>query len=77
MKVARTFTIDHDLVVELQKIPNQSKTVCMALRNYMQDNGDLSLRDASTIRIIKELSTRQELDNVMRKMCEFILANGL
>jgi hypothetical protein len=77
MKIARTFTIDYDLAVELQKRPNQSLTVSKALRNYLDYDGNLFLRDASTIRLVKELSTRDDIDNTLRNICELILSNGL
>lgn len=77
MKVARTFTIDHYLVEELQKRPNQSLTVCKALRAYLDYDGKLMLNEASTIRLVKELSTRDDIDNTLRNICELILSNGL
>lgn len=77
MKIARTFTIDHHLYVKLKETSNQSKTICNALREHFSDREGIDIKDATTMYLIKELSTRSELDNVMRKMCEFILANGL
>lgn len=77
MKIARTFTIDHHLYLKLKETSNQSLTICKALNQYFSDREGTDVRDASTMWLIKELSQRDELDNVMRKMCEFILANGL
>jgi hypothetical protein len=77
MKIARTFTIDYNLAVELQKRPNQSQVVCKALRNYLDYDGNLFLKDASTIRLVKELSIRNDIDNTLKNICELILSSGL
>jgi len=77
MKIARTFTIDHHLYVRLKQTSNQSETVCKALRNYLEESSNLLLHDASTLRLVKELSIRTDIDNTLKNICELILTNGL
>jgi len=77
MKVARTYTIDHDLVTKLSKCSNQSKIVCIALRNHFDDDAHIGVREASSLRLISELEQREDIDNTFRAMCKLILTNGL
>jgi len=77
MKVARTFTIDYDLVEQLKKCGNQSKIICIALRNHFDNDHHVGVREASTLRLISELSQRNDIDNTFRVLCEQLLTNGL
>ena len=77
MKIARTFTIDHDLYVKLKQTHNQSLTVCKALRKYLAERDGIDVHDATTIYLVKELSRRNDIDNTLKNICEMILTNGL
>lgn len=58
MRVARTFTIDIDLVQELRRKVNQSETVCRALRKYLAEDDDFELKDVPIMRLLAGLQSR-------------------
>ena len=58
MRVARTFTIDIDLVQELRRKQNQSETVNRALRKYLSSDDEYQLKDVNTRRLLASLQGR-------------------
>lgn len=58
MKIARTFTIDYNLAVELQRKPNQSETVSRALRKYLSEDGEFNLFDVPIMQLLATLQSR-------------------
>ena len=69
MKVARTFTIDYDLVTKLARKQNQSKEVCRALRKHL-DNGTRSLTDYDTKPILNALLNRKDISAQLKAVIE-------
>lgn len=60
MKIARTFTIDYNLAVELQKKPNQSRIVEASIRRYLAADEDFSLQEISTRQLMAALQQRDD-----------------
>ncbi len=60
MKIARTFTIDYNLAVELQKKPNQSRIVERSIRRYLNADEDYSLEEISTKQLMAALHARDD-----------------
>ena len=60
MKIARTFTIDYNLAVELQKKPNQSRIVERSLRRYLSADEDYSLEEIPTKQLMAALHARED-----------------
>ena len=60
MKIARTFTIDYNLAVELQKKPNQSRIVERSIRRYLSADEDFSLEEISTRQLMAALQQRDD-----------------
>jgi len=58
MKINRTFSIDYQIAMDLKKKPNQSETVCKALRKYLNNEEIVSILDATDIELINELRLR-------------------
>ena len=58
MRVARTFTIDIDVVQELRRKQNQSETVNRALRKYLSSDEDFQLKDVPIARLLASLQGR-------------------
>ena len=58
MKIARTFTIDYNLAVELQRKPNQSETVSRALRKYLSEDDEFNLFDVPIMKLLATLQSR-------------------
>ena len=73
MRVARTFTIDIDLVQELRRKVNQSETVCRALRKYLGEDQEYDLRDVSIWELIGTLQSRFERDSAESKLYSIAL----
>ena len=74
MRVARTFTIDIDLVQELRRKVNQSETVCRALRKYLSADEEYDLSDASIWELIGTLQSRFERDTPESKLLVALIA---
>ena len=74
MKIARTFTIDYNLAVELQRKPNQSETVSRALRKYLSEDDEYDLSDASIWELIGTLQSRFERDTPESKLLVALIA---
>ena len=74
MKIARTFTIDYNLAVELQRKPNQSETVSRALRKYLGEDQEYDLSDASIWELIGSLQSRFERDSPEAKLIVALIA---
>ena len=75
MKINRTFSIDYQIAMDLKKKPNQSETVCKALRKHLNNEEIVSIVDASDIELINELRLRfglmdakSELLNTIKSM---------
>jgi len=60
MKIARTFTIDYNLAVELQKKPNQSRIVERSIRRYLSAGEDYSLDEIPTRQLMGALQQRDD-----------------
>ena len=60
MKIARTFTIDYNLAVELQKKPNQSRIVERSIRRYLAADEDYSLSEIPTKQLMAALHARED-----------------
>ena len=58
MRVARTFTIDIDLVQELRRKVNQSETVNRAVRKFLSSDDEFDLRDVTIGQLLAALQTR-------------------
>lgn len=58
MKVARTYTIDYDLVVRLARKQNQSKEVCKAIRKHLDGENNFELNDVPTRALLASLQSR-------------------
>jgi len=75
MKVNRTYSMDYDLVIELQKKRNQSLEVCKAVRNHLFKQEDVFLADATIDELLSQLnvvlepgSTEKELLRTIRSL---------
>ena len=66
MKVARTYTIDHDLVVRLARKHNQSKEVCKAIRKHLDGECAFDIQSFSTRDLILELMLRDDVDPMIQ-----------
>jgi len=60
VKIARTFTIDYNLAVELQKKPNQSRIVERSIRRYLAADEDYSLDEIPTRQLMAALQQRDD-----------------
>jgi len=58
MRVARTFTIDIDIVQQLRRKVNQSETVNRALRKYMGDDDEFDFNDVTIRKLLAVLQSR-------------------
>jgi len=58
MRVARTFTIDIDIVQQLRRKVNQSETVNRALRKYMSDDDEFDFNDVTIRKLLAVLQSR-------------------
>ena len=58
MRVARTFTIDIEVVQELRRKQNQSETVNRALRKYLKDDDGFNLSDVPIFQLLATLQSR-------------------
>lgn len=58
MRVARTFTIDIELIQELRRKVNQSETVCRALRKYLSKDDKFNLFDVPIMQLLATLQSR-------------------
>ena len=66
MKIARTFTIDYNLAVELQKKPNQSRIVEISIRRYLAADEDYDVSEISTRRLLAVLHGRKDVDDGLK-----------
>lgn len=73
MKVNRTYSMDYDLVIELQRKRNQSLEVCRAVRTHLFKQEDVLLCDATIDELLSQLnvvidphSTEMELLRTIR-----------
>ena len=66
MKVARTFTIDLQVVEILRKRSNQSKTVEAALRNWFDDNENKSVKTIPTRSLLASLHARADVSPALK-----------
>jgi len=76
MKINRTFSIDYDLAQKLRNKPNQSQTVCKAVRKYLNNSQQLDERDLSTKRLLFELSQRADLPNSIKLLVKDYLTSS-
>jgi uncharacterized HAD superfamily protein len=58
MRVARTFTIDIDVVQELRRKQNQSETVNRALRKYLKNDKEFDFTDVTIRKLLAVLQSR-------------------
>ena len=70
MKVNRTYSMDYDLVIQLAKRVNQSETVCKAVRKYLEEKANFSLRDVSTKKVYAVLLGRMPDSDPLRRLIE-------
>ena len=75
MKVARTFTIHHDLVTKLQRQRNQSATVCKALDKWFKEKEKFDIADIPTRRLMWALSRRKDCPSSIRAIIEDIMVD--
>ena len=68
MKIARTFTIDYSLARELQNKPNQSNTVCKALRAWLYPDTFNSIHSIQSRQLMAALLARDELSEGLKVM---------
>tara|TARA_R110000744_G_scaffold342984_1_gene448238 strand:- start:585 stop:818 length:234 start_codon:yes stop_codon:yes gene_type:complete len=66
MKVNRTFSIDLELVHELKKKTNQSKFVSEAIWRRLDPQGNNSIEEASTRRLMAALHNRKDCDQFVK-----------
>ena len=76
MKIARTFTIDYNLAVELQKKPNQSRIVERSIRRYLSADEDYSISEISSKRLLAVLSQRRDISPILLNAIQFELLHG-
>ena len=62
MKVNRTYSMDYDLVIQLGRKTNQSKTVCKAVRKYLDEKKEITPADFTTRQLLAALQSRFEPD---------------
>ena len=62
MKINRTYSMDYDLVIQLSRKTNQSKTVCKAVRKYLSEEEEISPADFETRQLLAALQSRFEPD---------------
>ena len=74
MRVARTFTIDIDLVQELRRKGNQSETVCRALRKYLSEDNSFDLRDVTIRELLAALQTRFDHNSAEYSLIQTLIA---
>lgn len=66
MKIARTFTIDHKLVVELQKKKNQSLVVNKALIAYFHEEHFIELQEVPSKQMMAALLERDDVPEALK-----------
>ena len=76
MKINRTFSIDYDLAQKLRNKPNQSETVCKSVRRYLNNVKQLDERDLSTMRLLLELSQRDDVPNSIKLLVKDYLTSS-
>lgn len=74
MRVARTFTIDIDVVQELRRKQNQSETVNRALRKYLSSDDEFQLRDVSLRALLATLQTRFDREDAEYSLIQTLIA---
>ncbi len=74
MRINRTFSIPVALVHELRKKHNQSETVTMALRKYLNNEEVVTIVEASDIELINELRLRFGLMDAKSELLNTIKA---
>jgi len=73
MRINRTFSIDIELARELKKRHNQSETVNVALRKYLDFQYSQAIEDASTRQLMAALLARNDIDETMKALLLQIL----
>lgn len=68
MKIARTFTIDYNLAVDLQKKPNQSGEVCKALRAWLYPEMFTEILSIGTRQLLAVLLEREDVSKALKAL---------
>lgn len=76
MKIARTFTIDYNLAVELQKKPNQSRIVERSIKRYLAADEDYSLSEISTKQLMAALYARDDCNEQIQVLLHHLLTSS-
>lgn len=66
MKIARTWTIDYDLYLQLKKKHNQSSIVNKSIRRYLSNNDETDIADIETLRLLAALHAREEINPILK-----------
>ena len=66
MKINRTYSMDHDLVIALAKKSNQSLEVCRAVRKHLNGEDEFSLRDVPTRQLLASLLSRSNVADSLK-----------
>ena len=74
MRVARTFTLDIDVVQELRRKQNQSETVNRALRKYLKDDDEFDFTDVTIRKLLAVLQTRFERGDAQHSLILALIA---
>ena len=74
MRINRTFSIPIELVQELKKKHNQSETVTRALRKYLDPDGAESIKDATSYQLMAALTSRKDIDALLKTLLLQLLA---
>ena len=75
MKIARTFTIDYNLAVELQKKPNQSRIVERSIKRYLAADEDYSISEISTKQLMAALHARDDCSELLKLQLHHLLTS--
>ncbi len=76
MKVNRTYSMDYDLVTKLAKKHNQSKVVCNAVRQWLDEESQFDLRNVDTRRLMAALYSRDDIPKMIKAGIEAWLAES-
>ena len=74
MRVARTFTLDIDLVQQLQRKQNQSETVNRAVRKYLTKYDMFELKDVPIRALLASLQSRFNQEDAEYSLIQTLIA---